>query len=83
MMVVHMTSPDGSRDQQYISNYATLYVRHVLLRLDGVGNILFTPIFYVVCRRFGRRRQDDRPTHPQAKAPLEAMPGGPLASEPP
>ena len=39
MMVVHMTSPDGSRDQQYISNYATLYVRDVLLRLDGVGNI--------------------------------------------
>ena len=33
MMVVHMTSPDGSRDQQYISNYATLYVRDVLLRL--------------------------------------------------
>ncbi|MGL4728785.1 MAG: efflux RND transporter permease subunit, partial [Bosea sp. (in: a-proteobacteria)] len=23
MMVVHMISPDGSRDQQYISNYAT------------------------------------------------------------
>ena len=45
--------------------------------------LLFTPIFYVVCRRFGRRRQDDRPTDPQAKAPLEAMPGGPLASEPP
>src|ERR1700694_5847022 len=39
MMVVHMISPDGSRDQQYISNYATLYVRDVLLRLDGVGNI--------------------------------------------
>ena len=39
MMVVHMTSPDGSRDQQYISNYATLYVKDVLLRLDGVGNI--------------------------------------------
>ena len=27
MMVVHMISPDGTRDQQYISNYATLYVR--------------------------------------------------------
>ena len=31
MMVVHMTSPDGTRDQQYISNYATLYIRDVLL----------------------------------------------------
>ena len=25
MIIVHMVSPDGSRDQQYISNYATLY----------------------------------------------------------
>ena len=40
MMVVHMTSPDGSRDQQYISNYATLYVKDVLGRVDGVGNVL-------------------------------------------
>ena len=40
MMVVHMISPDGSRDQQYISNYATLYVKDVLTRVDGVGNVL-------------------------------------------
>ena len=39
MMVVHMTSPDGTRDQQYISNYATLYVKDVLARIDGVGNV--------------------------------------------
>ena len=39
MMVVHMISPDGSRDQQYISNYATLYIKDVLARLDGVGNV--------------------------------------------
>ena len=39
MMVVHMTSPDGSRDQQYVSNYATLYVKDVLARVDGVGDI--------------------------------------------
>src|ERR671914_2340236 len=39
MMVVHMTSPDGSRDQQYISNYATLYVKDRLSRLDGVGDV--------------------------------------------
>src|SRR5882757_6501770 len=39
MMVVHMTSPDGSRDQQYVSNYATLYVKDVLGRIDGVGNV--------------------------------------------
>ncbi len=40
MMVVHMTSPDGSRDQQYISNYATLFVKDVLGRVEGVGNVL-------------------------------------------
>ncbi|NJM35987.1 MAG: multidrug efflux RND transporter permease subunit, partial [Rhodomicrobium sp.] len=39
MMVVHMISPDNSRDQQYISNYATLYVKDVLSRVDGVGNV--------------------------------------------
>ncbi|MGL4398114.1 MAG: efflux RND transporter permease subunit, partial [Hyphomicrobium sp.] len=39
MIVVHMTSPDGSRDQQYISNYATLYVKDVLARIDGVGAV--------------------------------------------
>ncbi|MEL7048418.1 MAG: efflux RND transporter permease subunit, partial [Pseudomonadota bacterium] len=39
MMVVHMTSPDGSRDQQYVSNYATLYVKDVLTRIDGVGDV--------------------------------------------
>ena len=40
MIVVHMTSPDGTRDQQYISNYSTLYVKDVLGRIDGVGNVL-------------------------------------------
>jgi hydrophobe/amphiphile efflux-1 (HAE1) family protein len=39
MMVVHMVSPDSSRDQQYISNYATLYVKDVLARVDGVGDV--------------------------------------------
>ena len=34
-----MMSPDGSRSQQYISNYATLYVKDVLTRIDGVGDV--------------------------------------------
>ncbi|WP_458094769.1 efflux RND transporter permease subunit [Roseomonas sp. WA12] len=38
LMVVHMTSPDGSRDQQYVSNYATLNVRDRLARLEGIGD---------------------------------------------
>jgi hydrophobe/amphiphile efflux-1 (HAE1) family protein len=39
LMVVHLNSPDGSRDQLYISNYAFLRVRDALMRLDGVGEI--------------------------------------------
>src|SRR4051812_25795111 len=40
MMVVHMLSPDGSYDQLYVSNYARNYVRDILLRLDGVGDLI-------------------------------------------
>ena len=39
MMVVHMESPDGSRDQLFVSNYALLQVRDVLSRIDGVGDV--------------------------------------------
>jgi multidrug efflux pump len=39
LMVIHLSSPDGSRDQLYISNYATLQVRDILSRLDGVGDV--------------------------------------------
>jgi len=39
MMVIHLSSPDGSRDQLYMSNYATLQVKDVLARLDGVGDV--------------------------------------------
>ena len=34
-----MSSPDDSRDLLYISNYATLHVKDVLSRIDGVGNV--------------------------------------------
>jgi HAE1 family hydrophobic/amphiphilic exporter-1 len=40
MMVVHMLSPDNSYDQLYVSNYARSRVRDVLLRLDGVGDLI-------------------------------------------
>jgi multidrug efflux pump len=39
LMVIHLSSPDGSRDQLYISNYATLQIRDVLARIDGVGDV--------------------------------------------
>ncbi|MEL6746493.1 MAG: multidrug efflux RND transporter permease subunit [Pseudomonadota bacterium] len=37
MMVVHITSPDGSRDNLYISNYARSQIVDRLARVDGVG----------------------------------------------
>ncbi|QDV27132.1 efflux RND transporter permease subunit [Aureliella helgolandensis] len=39
MMVIHLFSPDDSRNQLYISNYAYLQIKDVLSRLDGVGDI--------------------------------------------
>ncbi|MGP1395512.1 MAG: efflux RND transporter permease subunit [Inquilinaceae bacterium] len=39
LMVIHLSSGDGSRDQLYISNYATLQVRDALARIGGVGDV--------------------------------------------
>ncbi len=39
LMVIHLLSPDGSRDQLYMSNYATLHIRDALSRLEGVGDV--------------------------------------------
>src|SRR5690242_5592769 len=39
MMVVHLLSPDNSRDTLFISNYATLEITDALTRVDGVGSI--------------------------------------------
>jgi hydrophobe/amphiphile efflux-1 (HAE1) family protein len=39
MMVVHLYSPDKSRDTLFISNYANLRVIDVLNRINGVGSI--------------------------------------------
>ncbi|MBN2906449.1 MAG: efflux RND transporter permease subunit, partial [Rhodobacteraceae bacterium] len=37
MMVIHILSPDGSRDNLYVSNYARTQVVDRLARIDGVG----------------------------------------------
>ena len=39
MMVVHLYSPDKSRDTLFISNYATLEITDAVTRVDGVGSI--------------------------------------------
>ena len=40
MMVVHLLSPDKSRDALFISNYALLEIKDALTRVDGVGSII-------------------------------------------
>ena len=40
MLVVHLYSPDKSRDPLFISNYATLEIKDALTRVDGIGNII-------------------------------------------
>jgi hydrophobe/amphiphile efflux-1 (HAE1) family protein len=39
MMVVHLFSPDKSRDELFISNFASLEIKDALTRVDGVGSI--------------------------------------------
>ena len=40
MMVLHLYSPDKSRDTLFISNYATLNVTDAVTRVDGVGSLI-------------------------------------------
>jgi hydrophobe/amphiphile efflux-1 (HAE1) family protein len=39
LMVVNLFSPDQSRDTIFLTNYANLYIKDVLTRLEGVGSI--------------------------------------------
>src|SRR5688572_3204121 len=39
-MVVHLTSPDNSRDELYVANYAFLQVKDQLARIPGVGDVI-------------------------------------------
>jgi hydrophobe/amphiphile efflux-1 (HAE1) family protein len=39
LLVVHLVSPNGTRDQAYLSNYATIHIRDVLSRLPGMGDV--------------------------------------------
>ncbi len=40
VMVASLYSPDGSRDELFLSNYATTQVKDVLARVNGVGEVL-------------------------------------------
>jgi hydrophobe/amphiphile efflux-1 (HAE1) family protein len=39
LLAVHLMSPDQSRSELYLSNYATLHVKDTLARLPGVGDV--------------------------------------------
>ncbi|TCK30628.1 HAE1 family hydrophobic/amphiphilic exporter-1 [Ancylobacter aquaticus] len=39
MMGIQLSSPDDSRSQLYLANYATLQIRDALLRISGVGDV--------------------------------------------
>lgn len=41
LMIINLFSPDRSRDDLYLSNYATIQLRDELSRLPGVGDISF------------------------------------------
>ena len=41
LMIVNLYSPKGTRDNLYLSNYATIQLRDELARLTGVGDITY------------------------------------------
>ena len=41
LLCVNVISPDDSRDQLFLSNYATIQIKDVLARLKGVGDVTF------------------------------------------
>jgi multidrug efflux pump len=40
LLLISMISPDGSRDQLYLSNYTTLFIKDEMARMDGVGDVI-------------------------------------------
>ncbi|MBI3864704.1 MAG: efflux RND transporter permease subunit [Planctomycetia bacterium] len=41
LMIVNLFSPDATRDNLYLSNYATIQLKDELARLNGVGDITY------------------------------------------
>jgi multidrug efflux pump subunit AcrB len=41
LMMINLSSPDGSRDNLFLSNYATIQLKDELSRLKGVGDITY------------------------------------------
>ena len=41
LMIINVFSPNGIKDNLYLSNYATIQLRDELARLDGVGDVTY------------------------------------------
>lgn len=41
LLAINLISPDGSRDQLYLSNFATIRLKDELARIEGVGDVSF------------------------------------------
>ncbi|MGW8258048.1 MAG: efflux RND transporter permease subunit, partial [Thermoguttaceae bacterium] len=41
LLCINLISPDKSRDQLYLSNYATTDIKDAIARLEGVGDVVF------------------------------------------
>ena len=41
LMIVNLKSPKGTRDNLYLSNYATIQLRDALSRVEGVGDVTY------------------------------------------
>src|SRR5512146_1829705 len=41
LLCVNLISPDRSRDQLFLSNYAKIQIKDVIARLGGVGDVVF------------------------------------------
>ena len=39
LMLVSLVSPNGTRDDKFLANYANLYVKDALMRVKGVGDV--------------------------------------------
>lgn len=40
LMMITLYSPNGTRDQNFLTNYVNLYIRDALMRVKGVGDVM-------------------------------------------
>lgn len=40
LMLISLISPNGTRDRKFLANYANLYVKDAIMRVNGVGDVM-------------------------------------------